>query len=177
MILVQSGVMPDWHYAFQNACHILGAPPEVKPYHPQFEAGQCLRFRLVANPLRKVSRNSLGASGKPFDEGWQGKEVPVPTAELDKWLERRAEPSWTCPKNSESTQRPPGFRLQTISIVRTGYVYVNHGQDQTGGRRIRLARYEGSLMVTDSENFRNTISRGIGPGKAFGFGLLSVAPM
>lgn len=177
MVLVQSGLMPDWNYAFQNAYHILGAPPEVKPYDPQFEAGQCLRFRIVANPLRKVSKNSVDSSSKPFEEVWQGKEVPVPTTELDKWLKRRAEPDWTATRNSESAQLPPGFRLQTISSIQTGYVYANHDQNKTSGRRIRSARYEGSLIVTDADNFRNTIARGIGPGKAFGFGLLSVAPI
>ena len=37
--------------------------------------------------------------------------------------------------------------------------------------------YEGILEVTNADNFRDTLVRGIGPAKAFGFGLLSVAPI
>ncbi|MBI4518088.1 MAG: type I-E CRISPR-associated protein Cas6/Cse3/CasE [Deltaproteobacteria bacterium] len=39
------------------------------------------------------------------------------------------------------------------------------------------ALYEGILEVTDPDHFRGTIISGIGPGKAFGFGLLSFAPV
>lgn len=36
--------------------------------------------------------------------------------------------------------------------------------------------FEGRLMVTDAALFRQTLEQGIGSGKAYGFGLLSVAP-
>lgn len=36
--------------------------------------------------------------------------------------------------------------------------------------------YEGLLRVTDSDVFRKSLKQGIGPGKAYGFGLLSIAP-
>jgi CRISPR system Cascade subunit CasE len=36
--------------------------------------------------------------------------------------------------------------------------------------------FDGRLQVTDAEVFRRTLTQGIGSGKAFGFGLLSVAP-
>ena len=37
--------------------------------------------------------------------------------------------------------------------------------------------FDGLLRVTDTDAFLRTLVRGIGPGKAFGFGLLSVAPV
>jgi CRISPR system Cascade subunit CasE len=36
--------------------------------------------------------------------------------------------------------------------------------------------FEGRLAITDTEQFRATLAAGIGSGKAYGFGLLSVAP-
>jgi CRISPR system Cascade subunit CasE len=36
--------------------------------------------------------------------------------------------------------------------------------------------YEGELEVTDTAAFRQALEKGIGSGKAYGFGLLSVAP-
>jgi len=178
VILLQSAMRPDWDYAFHNARHILapGVKPEVKPFDPCFAKEQRLRFRLLANPVRKVSSRSVDVAGKPFDQRWMGKDIPVPAAALDKWLKRRAEPGWSAPKNSEGKQSPPGFRLVGIDDIQPGYVYVNDKRDQGSGRRLRSARYEGVLEVTDPANFRNTLARGIGPGKAFGFGLLSLAP-
>ena len=38
-------------------------------------------------------------------------------------------------------------------------------------------RFDGFLRVTDAGAFRETLTRGIGSGKAYGFGLLSVAPV
>ncbi len=35
--------------------------------------------------------------------------------------------------------------------------------------------FEGILEVTDAEKFRESLRQGIGTGKAYGFGLLSVA--
>lgn len=177
VILVQSAVKPDWDYAFRNADYLLSAPTQIKSFDPRFQPNQRLRFRILANPVRKVSQKSRDVEGNLFDKKWHGKDVPVPTADLEKWLERRAEPSWSAPKNSEDKQFPPGFGLAEITDIQSGYVYVNKGLDQNGSRRLRSARYDGILEVTDADNFRNSLVRGIGPGKAFGFGLLSVAPV
>ena len=107
-----------------------------------------------------------------------GKHVPVPSNEeqLRHWLERRAEPEWHPPRNSESRQLPPGFRLDQIIAIQMGYVYFNKTCDAGKGQRLRSARYEGILEVTNPDHFRRTLLRGIGPAKAFGFGLLSIAP-
>ncbi len=35
--------------------------------------------------------------------------------------------------------------------------------------------FEGRLRITDADVFRLALARGIGPGKAYGFGLLSIA--
>jgi CRISPR system Cascade subunit CasE len=176
VILVQAAIIPDWDYAFQNAGHLLAATPEVKPFDPVFHQNQRLRFRILANPVRKVSKKSLDFTGKFFDQSWVGKDVPVPIVDLAKWLERRAEPGWSATKNSEQNQFRPGFSLAEITEIQSGYAYVNKGKGRDQPRRLRSARYEGILVVTDRCDFRNTIAKGIGPGKAFGFGLLSVAP-
>lgn len=44
------------------------------------------------------------------------------------------------------------------------------------GQRLRSVRYDGTLSVTDPVKFHQTLCSGIGPAKAFGFGLLSIAP-
>ncbi|MFZ0962534.1 MAG: type I-E CRISPR-associated protein Cas6/Cse3/CasE [Terriglobia bacterium] len=163
VILVQSAVKPDWDYAFQNARFLLAAPAEVKEYEPGYVAGKRLRFRLAANPTRRLSQHSRERDGKPVAEKWIGKRVPLPADQLHHWLTRQAEAG--------------GFSLDKDSTtVQAGYIYVNKGREE-GGQRLRSVRYDGILEVTDPDKFRNALLRGIGPAKAFGFGLLSVAPL
>jgi CRISPR system Cascade subunit CasE len=201
VILVQSAqtavnpdpLKPDWDYAFQNAPYLLAARPEVKEFNPSFVKGQRLRFRLLANPTKKIDtirqeeRQRHTKEELRQIEGRNGRRVPVPSSEeLRAWREKN-------PKGDERTfislrlldwlaewrVRPdesPGFSIDNDSTtVQAGYVYVNKARDGEGNR-LRSVRYQGVLQVTDPDKFRNTLLRGIGAGKAFGFGLLSVAP-
>jgi CRISPR system Cascade subunit CasE len=164
VILVQSGsaIKPDWNYAFHNARYLLAAEPEVKLFDPRYTKGQRLRFRLVANPTRRLSRHSRERDGQPVDEKWIGKRVPVPAEQLLDWLVRRAQSEGFCV-------------IKDSTSIQPGYIYVNKTRDGSAGQRLRSVRYGGVLEVTDAVRFRETLIQGIGPGKAFGFGLLSVA--
>lgn len=163
-LLVQSACQPDWNYAFHNARYLLAAPPAVKPFDPQFHSGQRLRFRLHANATRRASKNSRDGSGQPLDPKWIGKRIPVPAAgqALQDWLGRRAEKA--------------GFRLTALPLARPGYVRVSKAGQRGERQRLFSVLYEGTLKVTDATRFLGSLTSGIGPGKAFGFGLLSVAP-
>ena len=174
IILVQSAASPDWDYAFQNAAVLLGAKPEVRNFEPEFQIGDKKRFCVLANPVRKVSKNSLDFSGNLFDPKWIGKDIPVPVRDLENWLERRAEPLWQVNGNSSPAQTPPGFEILSVTDIQSGYVYVNKGQDQNT-RKIRSARYEGILRINHPDHFKNTLIKGIGPAKAFGFGLITLS--
>lgn len=184
VIVVQSAREPRWDYAFGlkeglldergrpigNAGYLLTAPPEKKEFHPDFPIGKRLRFRLQANPTRRVySKDSRERDGRPVEARWVGKRIPVPHDQLLNWLA-----DWRVRIGNQP--QAGGFSIdQERTSVQSGYVYVNEGRDG-GGHRLFSARYDGVLEVTDAEKFRNTLIRGIGSGKAFGFGLLSVAP-
>jgi CRISPR system Cascade subunit CasE len=158
VILVQSAVKPNWEYAFKNARYLLAASPEVKSLDPVFARGQRLRFRLVANPTRKIDTKS-GPDGRRRN----GKRIPVPIDQLCKWLADRAELA--------------GFSLDKDSAtIQAGYVFLNKARGGDG-QRLRSARYDGILNITDPVRFKDSVVCGIGAGKAFGFGLLSVAPV
>jgi CRISPR system Cascade subunit CasE len=110
-------------------------------------------FRLRANTTKKILTKSLADGAKQ-----NGKRVPVRGDEARLgWLTRHAGVG--------------GFRLHDVRIAEL---------PATSGRgkhaRVTLAGclFEGSLVVTDAAAFRSALSRGVGPGKAFGFGLLSV---
>jgi len=201
MIIVQSAAPPDWDYAFGlkeglvdergrpigNAGYLLAAPPQVNPhFDPRFTAGERLRFRLLANPTRRFySRDSVERDSEPVREKWIGKRVPVPHEQLLDWLVE-----WQF--RQDGREEPSGFSIdKDRTTVQAGYVYfkkpIERRESDTGdetdenrraaGRRLFAVRYQGILEVTDSDKFRSTLMRGVGPGKAFGFGLLSVAPV
>lgn len=188
VLLVLSAIEPDWDYAFGlkpgprdsrtgrpigNADYLLAAPPQVRQWEPVLHAGQQFHFLLQANPVRKVGNNARDTKGVPLSAEWKGSRVPVPAGEehLRDWLERRAEPRWTPPPNGQG--RPPGFRVVQVTSMQPGYVYF---KPSAGAKTQRLfsTRYEGVLEVTNPGSFRDTLIRGIGPAKAFGFGLLSI---
>lgn len=192
VILVQSAVEPDWGYAFHNAGYLLAAEPEVKSWNPTFQAGQQFRFRLTANATRKVG--TLTAAQRRADRDqvipeprentsgpWQrdrrtrnGTRVPVPREQLPAWLARRGEIG--------------GFRvipnLDSLGI-QVNYYYVNragfapeHPSAEPRGAFIPMlfcVRYEGCLEVTDPAAFADTLAAGIGPARAFGCGLMTLA--
>lgn len=174
IVLVQSATPPAWEYAFRNAPHLLAAPPATKPYDPRFETGERFRFRLVANPTRKVDKEGRPEGKKNF-----GRRVPVPLDQLPVWLERKAAAG--------------GFQIETLDLVQAGYIrfWKDHENvapsgapspqesDEEPGRngRLRSVRIEGVLKVVDPSVFHFAVIRGIGPGKGFGCGLLSVVPL
>jgi CRISPR system Cascade subunit CasE len=158
-VLVQSATRPDWDYAFHNAAHFLAAPAQWKPFDPCFAAGEQLRFRLLANPTRRPST----------ERGQRDAErVPVPPDQFGDWLARHAERG--------------GFALDKESLaIQPGYVYFSKGKHgpnggNSRGQCLRSARYDGVLRITEPVKFGKTLAHGIGPAKAFGFGLLSLAP-
>ncbi len=155
VILVQSAVRPEWDYAFHNAGHFLAAAPQMKTFQPLFTAGERFRFRLLANPTRKIDTKS-GPDGRRRN----GRRVPLGNDRLCEWLARHAEAA--------------GVSIdQESTIVQPGYVYVK--KPNGPGQRLRSARFDGILTVAVRARLQEKIVGGIGPGKAFGFGLLSLA--
>ena len=86
----------------------------------------------------------------------------MPVDGLYDWLARKADTA--------------GFLVEKDStVVQSGHVYVNKTGDGKG-QNLFAVRYDGFLKVTDPTRFRQALIQGIGPAKAYGFGMLSVAP-
>lgn len=162
VILVQSALEPDWEYAFHNAGYLLAAPPEAKAFEPHFEEGQRLQFRLLANPTRKIDTKT-----RPDGTKSNGRRVPYRNEQLVDWLVRQGESF--------------GFSVDKEEVVvQTGFVYFDKKakEDEKPQRgRLRSVRYDGVLTVAHPGELEKAIVQGIGSGKGFGFGLLSIAPV
>ena len=153
--------------------YVLG-PAESKPLDLRVTASQRLRFRLRANPTKRVAANNqrLGAV-------MAGKRVGLTTeAEQLRWLLHKGEiggfkipGEWVDAKHPETGDpiQLANFRVDTVPEGRSP-----NGKPDHGGAFLAV-RFDGVLVVTDPESFKTTVATGIGSGKAFGFGLLSVA--
>lgn len=179
-VLVLSRLEPRWdHLAPDYLLADLPENPECKNItaaYARIGAGQALRFRLLANPTKRLSAHSHGGA-----ERSPGKRAQLFREEEQiAWLRRKGEQS--------------GFRLldlrlrnaatggtAAIADVRAGATRRVDGWRERGqeGRIDRLTfgavLFEGMLEVTDAARFREALRDGIGSGKAYGFGLLSIA--
>lgn len=166
-ILVQSGAEPDW-----AACgSLLGGltnveVKEISPIYENLGDGLELMFRLYANPTKRVSKKDEIAHPKfKEDKNRRRVEISRPEEQIE-WLARKAEAH--------------GFRLANVAVKET---VANASATPTGKIHSRGANpltfgtglFEGVLQITDAERFKETLTGGIGQGKAYGFGLLSVA--
>lgn len=126
----------------------------------QLMKGQRWNFELVANPTRTEYRG----------RDKRGKVVAhVSAPEQLKWLHKKAEGMGVSfMSDGESTARVVGRGTSDF------------GRKDSEGRktsRVHLvtARFSGQLEVTDAEKLRATLVRGVGRGKGYGCGLLTLA--
>ena len=112
-----------------------------------------LAFRLRANPTVK----------RRFPNGDHKRVGIYRPEEQIAWLERKGELG--------------GFRVLS---VRTCHELEAGGRIQRQGETHKLklltVRFDGISQVTNPERLQETLRQGIGSGKGFGFGLLSLAP-
>lgn len=156
VVLVQSQRQPDWG-PLLNERIVLEA--ECKRFEPAFAAGQLLRFRLIANPSKKITdRERTDARGQPK----KARVGLFGEANQRAWLERKA--------------RESGFEL---CEHRVSSRWNSDGRKPDASPYIRhhAVVFEGILRVTDPGLFLRALESGIGSAKGFGFGLLSVAPL
>ncbi len=179
LVLVQSAARPEWSRLPADYLAGDGAieNPAVKPVDEQFARladGMTLRFRLDANPTKKL-KVSTGPDGQPRN----GKRVELRNDKdrLD-WLQRKAVDGGFAliavqsDAKVSATQAIAGNKLTGRRLEAAG------GNGAAGRRVITIApvRYDGLLRITDAGRFRETLRAGIGPGKSYGMGLLSIGP-
>lgn len=177
-LLVQSAERPDFTHLPANYLAATTEPnPECKPLDEAYRslrAGRTLRFRLLANPTRKIDTKS-----SPEGKRNNGQRVPL-RHEKDQlaWLARKAEASGF--RLRQVAASPPGEGTAQVPAVRAspaGRLGQPPRRTSPGSRiTVEAVLFEGLLEVTDAEALRAALAVGIGPGKAYGCGLLSVAP-
>ena len=141
---------PDW---CPSDCFATKLIPDEFFHHTDFA------FTLLSNPTKKIRSNAAGERTK------NGRRVPLTTREdLLAWLQRKAGSA--------------GFSFDPdhIQTVPRGREYFQMDKPRNLGLHAAV-EFRGHLHVTNLATFRSTVAKGIGSAKAFGFGLLVLAPL
>lgn len=177
-LLVPSAVEPNWDYLPER--YLVGMAPDGRPNpagrsiaaaYVGIRHGIRLRFRLRANPTKRVSAKHPTEAAP-----WHGKRVDLVREEDQRaWLQRKGEQA--------------GFALMQVGVqpdvleVRVAPQAKQRGWRRGAGdepaTRVTLGSvvFDGVVTVTEPERFQQARRAGIGSGKAYGFGLRSVASL
>jgi len=166
VLYVQSLEKPDWSHL--DPGYLEERPdlenPALKPVgemYRKLKPGSVLAFRLRANPTRKVDKKNQQDGPR-----WHGKRVELRREEDQiAWLRRKG------------TQG--GFDLLGVRVLSQLKEQGRRPRSGASGSPLTLAAvvFEGHLKIVDADKFyEHSLARGLGPGKAYGLGLLSLAP-
>lgn len=124
--------------------------PECAEYRPALSKGRPYHFRLRARPA--VKKSEFGQR--------QGRRVTLQsTQEREQWLRRKGQQH--------------GFRVLSVEASEQSWVDSRDGASE----RQPCVVFDGVLEAVDPEALRLALFGGIGPQKAFGFGMLTLAPV
>lgn len=132
----------------------------TKPLNALLDAlrpGLTIRYRCVASPVRKPGATTRAAYNLPA-------VVALTGTAADEWWYRQADTA--------------GLKLLTLHSQPLDT--ARGTRNPTTGDRQRInhtrTRFDGTAAVLDPEHLRTKILEGIGRGKSYGCGLLSIAP-
>ncbi|MFJ5228664.1 type I-E CRISPR-associated protein Cas6/Cse3/CasE [Kitasatospora sp. NPDC088391] len=151
-ILLQSNRRPD-PAQLPDGYGTIAAKP-LAPLLDALRKDLPVRYRIAASPVRKPGATTRALYHLP-------EVVALGGAHADEWWTRQAETS--------------GLALTTLHSIPLDAATGHRRQDR---HRIHHTRtlFEGTARITDPDLLRTRIREGIGRGKAYGCGLLSIAP-
>lgn len=128
-----------------------------REYPLSLQTGQRLRFMLVANPVKMINdeRGRKNSEGEP-------KKCRVPLVQDEDqraWIERKFQGA----ASLDTLVIDPVFPLR----------FRKSKEDRAG--KIQPVNFQGVISVNEPEAIVTLVRNGIGPAKAFGCGLLSLA--
>jgi len=159
IVLVQSVHPPDWEQITQRFAEYLIEAAEVKDLNRlALENGSVLRFRLRANPSRRVK--------KGLEEGREKSQrvALYRNEERTAWLKRKGQ---AC-----------GFEVIEDSLNIKPYpqrIFLIPSDEKMHKATISVVDFDGLLRVTDCQALLKGMQAGVGPAKGLGCGLLSLA--
>lgn len=182
-LLVLSESKPDWthiteQYGWPGAD---GEHATIRDYTPLLDriaVGQDYAFRVTANPVQNLP------PATPADGNDTGKRRSRRTGhrtarhQWNWFLSRTGKWGFDVPAarisestDLEGTSVQPDFDMRITHRQRLAFTKTNRSVVLT------IATFEGRLRITDRDTFTHHLLNGFGPAKAYGCGLLTLAPL
>lgn len=176
-LFVLSPAKPSWDHLVEQAgwSGADGGEAQIKEYEPLMQllmVNRQFAFRLKANPIQNLPTVN-GLVGESSDSTRsRGKRLGHRTAahQLNWFLSR-------CTDGSQRWGFTAGsFEQPSVALVARQTLRFTKGNGQTA-ITLNTATFEGRLTVTDVGLLRRSLLDGIGSGKAYGCGLLTLASL
>ncbi|OLP18279.1 type I-E CRISPR-associated protein Cas6/Cse3/CasE [Leptolyngbya sp. 'hensonii'] len=149
IVLVQSGIQPNWTHLPTSYLTCSPNFTHVDLEASRLESGRIFQFRLKANPSKRDNQTR-----KLIGMFHQSDQMT--------WLERQASQH--------------GFQPLGVDVIPTPNVFGVKGKGKAPIRMLTVL-YQGVLQITDSALFIAALQQGIGRGRSYGCGLLSIAKL
>jgi len=150
VLYVQSIEKPYWERIALNGYHLCGMNYNLEKEMEHFLNGSQWRFSILAFPSKKV---------KTIGQKNSRRQLLTGNRERLSWLTKQGENN--------------GFSI--VSATETPEQEKTELAKKSGSFFLSGVRYDGILRITDEEKFRTAFEKGIGPEKAYGYGLLMIA--
>ena len=181
-LLIQSKIVPKWSQLLEKYPKYFKGTPESKEilsFLDKLKEGQRCIFRLKASPVKRPPPKKYGKGE------YRGNTNRIPIQNegaLMKWLKRKGASAGFDPIEIKTTREDNIYDIKIIkfstSQIKTPFQY----RKITGKKKNHIivfysVLFEGRLKINKLNEFKKTLINGIGPGKAFGFGMLSIYPI
>ncbi len=165
-LYIVSPAEPDLSHIVEQAGWQTGSMWQTRDYRPLLDdlcVGRKYAFRLRANPVKSVRPNTSVDTKLTALQAIEHQE---------EWLVKRAATcGFTVPKSPEG-----GLSLRVIERGTMRFGKGNSGGRSKSQVTLGFATYEGVLEVGDADLLRTALINGIGRAKAYGCGLMTLAP-
>ncbi|CAN5393116.1 type I-E CRISPR-associated protein Cas6/Cse3/CasE [soil metagenome] len=186
-LLVLSESRPSWEHIVEQAGWPSTDEPQAitRSYTPLLERihdGSEFAFRLTANPTQSTRRpDKLTAAQRArADNGALPRSTRVghrTVAHQLGWLLQRTE-RWGFAVPPAAVPVIDGeMQPHEVRIIGRERRSFRRGGGSDGRVALQVVTFEGHLVVTDSGVFKERLLSGFGPAKAYGCGLLTLAPL
>ncbi|UOR01729.1 type I-E CRISPR-associated protein Cas6/Cse3/CasE [Leucobacter allii] len=175
-LVISSPNAPDLtHLVEQAGWPTLGTGWESRDYARllnRIKEGQRWAFRLVANPTHALPPEPGAKRGRVVAHRTVAHQIG--------WLEQQAaKHGFTLVEGDTAVTdamggSPRSNRMPTARVARSD---VQRFERQKRSMTLRVTEFDGLLEVRDDDALRRALTLGIGPAKAFGCGMLTLAPI
>jgi CRISPR system Cascade subunit CasE len=150
-VLVQSSIAPDWRFLETQNSYLHHSPIQVKQADLVFKERQMFRFFLRANPCYRESKSKRIYGLYAFKEQMN-------------WIMRKAEQN--------------GFTFWQESVQINKYPYLEiqkKNEAEVYDIQLNIVDFSGFLQIANPDFFLDGMKNGIGRGRSFGCGMLSLS--